>query len=145
MVVTLPQQHETNFDDPRERFLWAFRNLEFRGSPVAFPEPVLREWSEHLSKCGFVHVSQVGECPVGSNPLEYLPQQEIQFQPPVVGQDHDMNLAGQWVSMDEPIVQPQTSMLAGLTNQEKARLINELKEEGLVDYTGDQSSETDER
>lgn len=124
--MAIPQQHETDFSNPRERFLWAFRGMEFRGNPVAFPQPVLEEWSEHLSRCGFVHVSEVES-------VEGLPRQEIHYQPPVRGQDHVLNTSGKWVPVEQEIVQPSVPAASFMTDQEKAKMIREFREEGLID------------
>ena len=111
-------QHETDFNDPKQRFQWAFRNMEVNGFPLAFPDKFLEEISVPLSKCGFVHDPE---------------QQEIHFQPPIRGQDHSMNMSGQWIPIDQPIHAPMVRTVDALTPQEKARLIQELKEEGAID------------
>lgn len=125
--MTLPQQHEVDFSDPSQRFLWAFRGIEINGFPMAIPEPVLKEWSKHLSKCGFVHESEI-------LPPEDLPsRQTIHYQPPVRGQNHDFNMSGKWIPIDQPLVSPTVPSVSLMTPQEKAQLIRELKEEGLLD------------
>lgn len=111
-------QQDTDFNDPKQRFKWAFRNMEVNGFPLAFPDKFLEEISVHLSKCGFVHDPE---------------QQEIHFQPPVRGQDHSMNLSGQWVPVDQEIQQPIIKQTAVMTPQEKAKWIEEFREEGLID------------
>lgn len=116
--MAIPSQQETNFDDPSERFVWALRGMEFNGMPIAFPEPVLREWSRHLSACGFVHDPD---------------RQEIHYQPALRGQPHDLNVSGQWVGVDEPIQEPLVPESGKLTPAEKARLIEEFREEGILD------------
>jgi Protein of unknown function (DUF2744). len=112
------QQHETDLSDPRQRFVWAFRGIDFNGTPMSIPEAVLESWSEHLSQCGFVHDSS---------------QQTIHYQPPVRGQDHPMNLSGQWVPMSQPLKQPLVPNAQRMTAAEKAKMIQEFKEEGLID------------
>ena len=121
---------EPDFKEPKNRFVWAFQGLEVNGQPVAFPRPVLEQWSEHLSRCGFIHVDEVAGCPSGENPLKYLPSQEIHYQPPVRGQATSFNLAGEWVPIDQPI---RTAQDPGLSKEEKQALINQFKEEGLID------------
>lgn len=116
--MAIPSQAETDFDDPSQRFMWAFRGMEFNGMPIAFPEPVLREWSKHLSACGFVHDPE---------------RQEIHYQPAIRGQQHDFNMSGQWVGIDEPIEEPVVSSAEKLTPAEKALLIEEFREEGIID------------
>lgn len=111
-------QHESDMDNPKERFAWAFQGIEYTGFPMAFPDKVLEVWSEHLSKCGFVHDPS---------------RQEIHYQPPVRGQGHSMNLSGQWISITEPITQPVVPTASKMTSQEKAKMIQEFKEEGLID------------
>lgn len=114
----IKQQHESDLSDPKERFVWAFRNLEVNGFPLAIPEKFLVEISEHLSRCGFVHDAD---------------QQEIHFQPPIRGQDHYMNLSGRWVPVEQPIQQPVIKPTSVMTPQEKAKWIQEFREEGLID------------
>lgn len=116
--MAIPTQAETNFDDPSERFLWALRGIEFNGMPIAFPEKVLRGWSKHLSECGFVHDPEA---------------QEIHYQPPVRGQDHELNTSGKWVPIDQPIHEPLVPTASLMTAAEKAKMIAEFKEEGLID------------
>lgn len=116
--MAILSQDETNFDNPSERFVWALRGMEFNGMPVAFPEPVLREFSRHLSACGFVH-----------DPAT----QEIHYQPPVRGQDHDLNTAGKWVPIEEEIVEPMVPTASKMTPAEKAKMLEEFREEGLID------------
>lgn len=116
--MAIPRQEETDFNDPSERFLWALRGMEFNGTPIAFPEPVLRRWSEHLSACGFVHDPD---------------QQTIHYQPPVRGQDHELNTSGKWISIEDPIHEPLVPTASLMTPGEKAKMIEEFREEGLID------------
>lgn len=116
--MAIPRQEETNFNDPSERFLWALRGMEHNGIPIAFPEPILRSWSRHLSDCGFVHDPEL---------------QVIHYQPPVRGQDHDLNTSGKWVPIEEPIHEPLVPTAEKMTPQEKAQMIAEFREEGLID------------
>lgn len=116
--------------EQKERFLWAFQGLEVNGQPVAFPRPVLEQWSEHLSKCGFIHIDEVAACPVDENPLRHLPVQEIHYQPPVRGQANSFNLAGEWVPIDQPIRGAEES---DMSSEEKQALIKQFREEGLID------------
>lgn len=111
-------QHEADLSDPKQRFQWAFRNLTVNGFPMAFPDKFLEEISEHLSACGFVHDPE---------------QQTIHYQPPVRGQEHSMNLSGEWVPIDQEIVPPAIKQTQDMTPQEKAKWIQEFREEGLVD------------
>lgn len=123
------QQHESDLNDPKQRFVWAFQNLSYNGFPVAFPDKVLEEWSEHLSKCGFVHIDQVRE----AGTIDDLPGQQIHFQPPIRGQDHYMNMSGDWVDINQPIQQPIVPAAQLMTPAEKAKMIEEFREEGLID------------
>ena len=116
--------------EQKERFLWAFQGLEINGQPVAIPRPVLEQVSEHLSKCGFIHIDEVAACPVDDNPLRHLPSQEIHYQPPVRGQSSSFNMAGEWVPIDQPIRLPEES---GMSEGEKQALIEQFREEGLID------------
>lgn len=134
--MSIPLQEATDFNDPKQRFVWAFQGIQFRGSPTAFPQPILEEWSEHLSQAGFIHVSQLEELcdEYGHLSLYSFPfKQEIQYQPPVRGQGHSMNVSGQWVPMDQEIEKPVVPTASLMTTQEKAKMIQEFKEEGLID------------
>lgn len=122
----MKSQAETDLWDQRERFLWAFRGMEFNGVPFLAPVEVFREWSEHLSKCGFIHVSQVGDG-------RELPRQEIHYQPPVRGEDHDLNGAGSWIPVEKPIQGSLVPLVEQLTPVERAALIDDLRAGGYVD------------
>lgn len=131
-------QEETNLDDPSERFVWAFRGVEFNGMPLAMPEPVLEQWSRHLSSCGFVHADQVIGMLGDSEAEKVLARklgalQEIHYQPPLRGQDHAMNMSGEWVPIDQPVQQAVVPTSSLMTAQEKAKMIEEFREEGLID------------
>ncbi|MDK4206996.1 phage gene 29 protein family protein [Corynebacterium pseudodiphtheriticum] len=135
--MALPSQEETDYSDPRQRFVWAFRGIEYNGMPFGAPEAVFREWSEHLSRCGFLHVDQVLEAARAAGDVGALQEalqdvQRIHYQPPVRGQDHPLNLSGKWVPVDEPIVDPEVPATSKMTPGEKAKLIEELREEGLI-------------
>ena len=136
--MALPSQKETDYSDPRQRFVWAFRGIEYNGMPFGAPEAVFQEWSEHLSRCGFLHVDQVLAAAREAGDVEALQDalqdvQRIHYQPPVRGQDHPLNLSGKWIPVDEPIVDPEVPTTSNMTPGEKAKLIEELREEGLLD------------
>ena len=119
------RQSDCDFSDPKQRFVWALQNVGFNGFPVAFPTPVKESLSEHLSACGFIHVSELeGLVPEGDLPS----RQSIHFQPPVHGQDHHLNMAGEWVPVEQEIVEPEV-----LSHQQKLALIDAFREEGLID------------
>lgn len=123
-------QSETDFNDPEQRFEWALESLPMNGMPVALPSPTKREWSKRLSEAGFIHVSQLeGLIEEGDLPA----RQEIHFQPPIRGQEHSMNTSGKWVPVNEPIKQPVVPTVSLMTPAEQAKMIAELKEEGLID------------
>lgn len=122
----MKSQAESDLWNEQERFMWAFRGMEYNGFPFLAPEEVFREWSEHLSKCGFIHVSQLED----GRPL---PKQQIHYQPPVRGEDHDLNGFGSWVSVDEPIKPSMIPAVASLTPAEQAILVEDLKREGVID------------
>lgn len=135
--MALPSQEETDYSDPRQRFVWAFRGIEYNGMPFGAPEAVFREWSEHLSRCGFLHVDQVLEAAREAGDVGALQEalqdvQRIHYQPPVRGQDHPLNLSGKWVPVSELIVDPEVPATSKMTPGEKAKLIEELREEGLI-------------
>lgn len=134
--MSIPQQKDADLNDPKQRFVWAFQGIRFKGSPMAFPQPILEAWSDHLSKAGFIHVSQLEDlCDEHGNLSLYsFPfQQEIQYQPPFRGQDHSMNISGQWIPVEQEVKQPIVPTASLMTAQEKAKMIQEFKEEGLID------------
>lgn len=134
----MKSQAETNLADPNERFVWAFRGIEFNGMPMAIPDAVLEKWSRHLSQCGFLHAQTVIDM-LGDTPQEKLVkdrlsgEQTIHYQPPLRGQDHSFNTSGEWVPIDQEIREPVVPVVSQLTSTEKAKLIEELKGEGLID------------
>lgn len=121
-------QAETDFSNPKERFGWAFRGIKYGDHTMTIADPIVEQWSEHLSACGFIHVSQL-EGLVDNIPFE----QQIHYQPPVEGQDHGLNAAGKWQSVDEPIQESRVDILQRLNNTEKAVLADRLREEGYLD------------
>lgn len=133
----MKQQHEADLNDPKQRVAWAFRDICSRGVPVAVPDPIKEEWSEHLSRAGFIHIDQVREVlstfECGQEILNQLPQQEIHYQPPIRGQDHSLNTSGEWVPITQAIQQPMVPTASLMTPQEKAKMVAEFKEEGLID------------
>ena len=131
-------QRETNLNDPNERFVWAFRGVEFNGMPLGIPDAVLEQWSRHLSACGFVHADQVIGMLGDTEPEKLLKDrlsvlQEIHYQPPLRGQDHSFNTSGGWVPVDQPIEEPVVPTSSLMTAGEKAKMIEEFREEGLID------------
>lgn len=135
----MKQQHEADLGDPKQRFAWALRGVEVRGMPMAIPEPVLEEISEHLSRAGAIHIDQVAQALAGEESglaqriLSRLPKQEIHYQPPIRGQDHILNTSGEWKPVEEPIQEPLVPSADKMTPQEKAKMIAEFKEEGLIE------------
>lgn len=130
-------QRNTDLNDPSQRFKWVFEDITVNGMPTVIPGPVREEWSEHMSKAGFVHINQVARALSGEDNAELvlsrLPGQRIQYQPPVRGQQHSMNTSGKWVGMDQEIHEPLVPDSARMTSAEKAKMIEEFREEGLID------------
>jgi hypothetical protein len=62
--------------------------------------------------------------------LDQLPEQEIHYQPPVRGQDHGFNGSGEWVPIDQPLEAPVVNQVALMTPQERALLVEQLREAG---------------
>lgn len=137
--MAIKRQYESDLSNPKERFAWALRGIEVRGMPMAFPEPILAEFSEHLSRTGAIHIDQVDMALDGVDKetaeliLSRLPKQEIHYQPPVQGQEHELNVAGEWKPVDEPIITPKNKTIENLSPQEREKLIQELREEGEID------------
>lgn len=133
------QQHETDLNDPKQRFGWALRDVELNGIPAAMPQPYVESISNRLSRAGFLHIDQVDAALVGEDAevaeriLSKLPRQEIHYQPPLRGQDHPMNTSGKWIPIEEPVQLPAVKSVERMTPAEKKKMIDELKEEGLID------------
>lgn len=130
------RQRDCDLNDPRQRFLWALEGISYNRAPVAIPRPIREEWSEHLSRAGFVHVSQLEQFAdsEGKVSLADLPfRQEIHFQPPVRGTDHYMNLSGSWKSVEDPIEEPLVPTVSRMSDAEKAQMLREFREDGLID------------
>lgn len=104
---------------------------------MAIPDPIKEEWSEHLSLTGCIHIDQVREVlssfENGQEILDLLPQQEIHYQPPIRGQDHSLNTSGEWVPITQAIQRPMVPTASLMTQQEKAKMVAEFREEGLID------------
>lgn len=130
-------QAETDFNNPKERFGWAFRGIKYGDHTMTIADPIVEQWSEHLSACGYVHISEVERLarmfPDVEDLLDQLPKQQIHYQPPVEGQDHGLNAAGKWQGVDEPIQESRVDILQRLNNTEKAVLAERLREEGYID------------
>lgn len=134
--MVIRTQQETNLDDPRQRFAWALRGMEYNGIGFLAPEQVLEDWSEHLSKAGFIHIHQLAQHADANGILDLkkLPyQQTIHYQPPVRGQNHELNSSGKWVPVEQEIMKPTVDIVMEMTPQEKAAVISRLKEEGYID------------
>lgn len=130
----MKDQKDTDFNNPKERFVWAFRGIEYKGSPIAMAEPVLEAFSDHLSKCGFIHVSQLEDMADehGNLSLYGFPHtQLIHYQPPVQGQDHGLNLSGKWQSVTEPIKESRVNIAKLFSPAEREELIQAFREDGM--------------
>lgn len=103
----IPTQEECNPDDPEEHFLWALKNLPgvFGVGQIVHPS-ILRQWSEHLVKCGFIHVDSVKKLANknGTVSVKKLPEQQIEWHPPL-GPRHEFN-RGDWVPVGTPKPEP---------------------------------------
>lgn len=130
-------QSESDLNDPKQRFSWVFRDIQSRGVAMAIPDPIKEEWSEHLSRTGCIHIDQVREVlslfENGQEILDLLPQQEIHYQPPIRGQDHSLNTSGEWVPITQAVQRPMVPTASLMTQQEKAKMVAEFREEGLID------------
>lgn len=130
-------QAETDFNNPKERFGWAFRGVKYGDHTMTIADPIVDQWSEHLSACGFVHISEVERLarmfPDVEDLLDQLPKQQIHYQPPVEGQDHGLNAAGKWQSVDEPIQESRLDIASKFSSAERDYLIQQWREDGHLD------------
>lgn len=100
--MTIPSQGETDFDNPREHFLWSLRGLTWGDSVAVIPRPILEKWSKHLVDTGAVHVSALWKLADkdGLIHINDLPRQTIKYLAPNKGADHQLNGSGRWVPVE---------------------------------------------
>lgn len=134
-------QEQTNYHNPREHFVWALRNLPMiAGVGGIVPPQFLPGWSEHLFQCGFFHRDYIAALADedGMIHVDQLPRQAVQFEPAIRGARHAYNNAGRWVAEGTPPPEPiHLPDIAQLTADEKAAMLQQFVDEGLVEPRSD--------
>ena len=132
----IPSQQNHNPKDPKQHFVWALRNLPMAAGVGAITHPeILKLWSEHLWKCGFVHRDYLeGLADENGNiHVSQLPQQSIKLQQAFRGQRHDMNPAYRWVSADEEDPVPvRIPNIREMTQQENEYMLRQYRAAGMI-------------
>ena len=95
----------------------------------------LRQWSEHLWKCGFAHRDFIESLADenGNIHVSKLPRQILKFQPAVRGPRHAYNNAARWVTTDAPDPQPiNLPDIRQLTIQENEIMLEQYRSAGMI-------------
>lgn len=134
MSSQIPLQSECDPTVPEQAMLWASMYVPVAGrSPMIFPRMIAETFSKHYVECGFVHVDHVRSMADenGMVHVDQLPKQTKKFQRPYRGQQHLLNGAGGWVSMDtedpDPVVIQDP---ASMTSQEREAVVERLRYRG---------------
>lgn len=132
----LPTQDTVNWDDPKEHFSWAMRNMPTPFGTGAVTHPaMLTTWSEHLWQCGFAHRDYLEQLADenGNIHVSKLPRQTIKWQPPFRGPHSNYNNAARWVESDaEPIVPVRLPDIRQLTQQENEFMLQQYRDAGMI-------------
>jgi Protein of unknown function (DUF2744) len=129
-------QEEVDWSQPDQHFTWALRNMPTGPDSGAIVYPgFLRQWSEHLWRCGFAHRDYLeGLADENGNiHVSQLPQQEIRYQKPFRGPHHHYNNAARWVAMDTPEPEPvRIPDIRELTIQENQAMLAQYRRDGWL-------------
>lgn len=132
----IPSQEEADLNNPEEHFLWALRNMPaFGGAGMVTHPGFLRQWSEHLWGCGFVHRDYLEKLADedGNIHVSKLPRQTLKFQPAARGPRHTFNNAARWVSADTPAPEPiNLPDIRQLTIQENEYMLEQYRSAGMI-------------
>jgi Protein of unknown function (DUF2744) len=130
------EQKDVDWTKPEEHFAWALRNMPTGGDSGAVVYPgFLRQWSEHLWRCGFAHRDYLeGLADADGNiNVSQLPQQEIVYRKPYRGPNHHYNNAARWARADEPEPPPvRIPDIDQLTIQENMAMIEQYRARGWI-------------
>jgi hypothetical protein len=132
----IPLQEQADMNNPQEHFLWALRNMPaFAGAGMVTHPGFLREWSEHLWKCGFAHRDFLENLADedGNIHVSKLPRQILKFQQAVRGPRHGYNNAARWVPVDSPDAEPiNLPDIRKLTIQENEIMLEQYRSAGMI-------------
>lgn len=132
----IPTQEDADFNNPEEHFLWALRNMPaFAGAGMVTHPGFLRQWSSHLSQCGFAHRDWLERLADedGNIHVSKLPRQTIKFQPAMRGPRHGYNNAARWVHVSEADPEPMhLPDIRQLTIQENQYMLDQYMQAGMI-------------
>jgi hypothetical protein len=134
--MSIPLHEHCDREKPEEAFVWALIGLPGpRNAPLLVHPHTLGEWSKHLWELGFRHAPD---------------DQSRVFHPPARGHHHWLNGSGQWLPQGTPrVTLPALPDVAGLTAEERAHLVRQLRDSGhlahLVDRRESPAEESDEQ
>lgn len=132
----IPTQQEADMKNPEEHFVWALRNMPaFAGAGMVTHPGFLRQWSSHLSQCGFVHGDWLAQFAdeEGNIHVSKLPRQTIKFQPASRGPRHGYNNAARWVNVGEENPEPTyLPDIRNLTIQENEFMLDQYRQAGMI-------------
>ena len=132
----IPTQETADMNNPEEHFLWALRNMPaFAGAGLVTHPGFLRQWSEHLWKCGFAHRDWLEGLADedGNIHVSKLPRQTIKFHQPMRGPRHGYNNAARWVSEETPEPEPiNLPDIRQLTIQENEVMLEQYRSAGMI-------------
>lgn len=132
----IPSQQETDLSNPSEHFVWALRNLpSFQGVGMLTHSGILKQWSEHLWKCGFAHrdyLERLADAD-GNIHVSKLPKQTIRLIQPLRGPRHQYNPAARWGDVNDPEPQPMNLPdIRHLTIQENEAMLAQYRAAGMI-------------
>lgn len=107
----------------------------FAGAGMVTHPGFLRQWSEHLWKCGFAHRDYLAGLADedGNIHVSKLPPQVLKFQPAIRGPRHGYNNAARWVSIDTPDPEPiNLPDIRQLTIQENEIMLEQYRQAGMI-------------
>jgi hypothetical protein len=132
----IPTQADHDPNDPEEHVAWALKDMPVvAGSGMLTHPALLRGWSKHLVRAGFIHTDAVASLADedGNVHVSKLPAQEIRHAPPFRGPHHAYNNAARWVTPGESEPTPvRIPDIRKLTNQERQALLYQFHALGMI-------------
>jgi hypothetical protein len=132
----VPAQGDHDPSDPEEHVAWALQDMPMvAGSGMVTHPAILRGWSKHLVRAGFIHTDAVAALANedGHVHVSQLTTQEIRHVKPFRGPHHSYNNAARWITPDEPEPTPvRIPDIAKLTNQERQALLYQFHALGMI-------------
>lgn len=128
-------QQLVNWDDPEQHFAWALKHLPmFEHSALTHPQ-IVKQWSQHLVECGFVHRDHLVSKANGDGHIHVddLPVQKKRLHRPVMGQNSYYNNGARWAGMEEK--EPERRAIPDIrqfTPHENAAILAQFEKAGLL-------------